>query len=80
MSRYDFRAANRLRHAPGDEDVDADLGQIGVAVGMGLQSHLNQADYGDKHANIPKPPGEEIGILLAPEKDANRDSEEEEQS
>src|SRR5262245_17527691 len=75
-----LRGREYFRHAPGDEKVDANLGQISVAIGMSLQPDLNQADDRDKHPNIPKPPGKEIGILLAPEKGANRDSEEEEQS
>ena len=53
------QAGAKIGHRPGEQQVKADLGQIGVTVGPGQLAGLHEADDRDEHAQIPQPADEE---------------------
>ena len=53
-------AANQFGNGPDDGQARSHQGEIGITVGPGLKTDLNQADHGQEHDQVPKPADEQI--------------------
>ena len=62
---------------PHQGDGDADLRQVGEAVGHGHHSHLYQPDHGDQHCQIPEPADEQVGIPSPAKQNCRRNAQQE---
>src|SRR6266853_4212388 len=69
--------SGKIDNPPCRCDVEPDLRQISVAIGMRLTSHLHQSDYRQKHDQVPTPPNDEIRISFSQREDSecNRDQQ-----
>ena len=47
--------ADQIGDAPGQHDEQADVGDVGVAVGVGLLADLDDADHRHQGADVPEP-------------------------
>ena len=52
-----------LRHGPRRGDAEADLRQIGEAVGLRLNAKLHKPNHRQHHAQVPKPADDSVGIF-----------------
>ena len=66
----------QVAQPPGDRDKEADLRQVGVAVGAGLSAHLHQPDDGHQHADVPQPADQQVSFSQAEPDRGQRDRHE----
>ncbi len=52
-------------HSPNNDEIKTDLRQICVAIGVTLQSHLNDSDDRHQHRQVPQPSNDEIRTASA---------------
>ena len=58
-----FPARAPIRHRPSQQQIQADLRQIGVAIGVRELAHANNADHRNEHSQIPTPARQKPGAL-----------------
>ncbi len=56
-------AGREIRCRPCQHDVQADLGEVGVAVRMGIVGDLHDPDHRDHHPQVPEPADGQIGMV-----------------
>ena len=54
-------AGAQIRRRPGQQQIQADLRQIGVAIRPRLRAHLNNPNHRHQHDQIPQPADQKIG-------------------
>src|SRR5690242_11555332 len=58
----------KIDNPPRHCDVEPNLREIRVAVGVGLASNLKQADHRQQHYQIPKPSGQDVAVTFSKNK------------
>src|SRR6266516_866841 len=64
--------SGKIDNPPRRRDVEADLRQISVAIGMRLSADLHQSDNGQKHDQIPSPSHDKIRAAFSAHENAQR--------
>jgi len=58
-------AGAQIRRRPGQQQIQPDLRQIGVAIRMGVVRYLHHPDHRNHHPHIPQPADNQAGMRPA---------------
>jgi len=64
-------AGAQIRRRPGQQQIQADLRQIGVTIRPRLSAHLNDSNHRRQHDEIPPPAGHKTGATTTQDKNAS---------